>query len=53
MKCVCGGEFEGTSTNPWAWATYDDKGKVIEGRCVHGIYMNLKEEKTKENKDGS
>lgn len=51
MKCVCGRDYESTSTNPWSWVVYDEKGNAVEGRCVHGIYINMKKEEPKEAKN--
>jgi len=37
--CVCGRKIDTTSCSPWISVTYDNKGNVLEGTCVHGIYF--------------
>ena len=50
--CVCGKRLESlTSCNPYLSATYDSKGNVIKGICIHGIKIGNWEE-TEERDNG-
>ena len=49
--CVCGKKMESiTAPNPWQVASYDSKGKLIEGICLHGIKIKSQPEQVDDTK---
>ena len=43
-RCPCGRKIDITSCNPYLSATYDNKGNIIRGICMHGVEIEGNDE---------